>query len=70
MSSKRVEFYSVEKLAYFCLKAMEAIAYLHENNIYFGDMKPENMLVFKDYRLKLGDLGVSLKFPDADNAGA
>jgi serine/threonine protein kinase len=40
------------------------MAYLHTNNIYFGDMKPENLLLFKDYRIKLGDLGVSMKIPD------
>lgn len=45
-SIKKVEFYSPNKLTYFCLKAMEAMAYLHTNNIYFGDMKPENLLVF------------------------
>jgi len=61
---KKVEFFSERKLAYFCIKSMEALAYLNTNNIYFGDMKPENLLLFKDYRIKLGDLGVSLKIPD------
>lgn len=27
-------------------------------------MKPANHLLFKDYRIKLGDLGVSIKIPD------
>jgi serine/threonine protein kinase len=43
---------------------MEVMAYLHANNIYYGDMKPENLLLFKDYRIKLGDFGVSMKIPD------
>ena len=43
---------------------MEALNYLHENNVYFGDMKPENLLIFKNYKVKLGDLGVSLKIPN------
>jgi len=43
------------------MKAIEALAYLHANDIYYGDMKPENLLLFKDYRIKLGDLGVSIK---------
>lgn len=42
---------------------MEAMTYLHYNNVYYGDMKPDNLLIFKDYRIKLGDLGVSLKLP-------
>src|SRR5579875_3306431 len=63
-SDEKVEYFSEKKLAYFCIKAMEAMAYLHSNNIYFGDMKPENLLLFKDYRIKLGDLGVSMKIPD------
>ena len=50
------------------MKAMEAMAYLHHNNVYFGDMKPENLLLFKDYRIKLGDLGVSMKLPDNSTA--
>lgn len=66
LSFKRLEFFSENKLAYFCLKAMEAISFLHVNNVYFGDMKPENLLLFKDYRVKLGDFGVSMKI--ADNA--
>lgn len=63
-SRAKVEFFSEKKLAYFCLKAMEALEYLHTRNMYFGDMKPENLLVFRDYKVKLGDFGVSLKLPD------
>jgi serine/threonine protein kinase len=43
---------------------MEAMSYLHSKNVYFGDMKPENLLVFRDYKVKLGDFGVSIKLPD------
>ena len=25
-------------------------------------MKPENVLIFKDYKVKIGDFGVSMKF--------
>ena len=42
---------------------MEAMSYLHSQNIYYGDMKPENILVFKDYKIKIGDFGCSIKFP-------
>ena len=66
-SIKKVEFFSEEKLAYFCLKAIESLCYLHSNQIYYGDMKPENLLIFRDYKVKLGDFGVSLKLPNNSN---
>jgi serine/threonine protein kinase len=43
---------------------MEAMNYVHSKNVYFGDMKPQNLLVFRDYSVKIGDFGVSLKIPD------
>jgi len=42
---------------------MEAIQYCHSKNIYYGDMKPENLLLFRDMKVKLGDFGVSIKIP-------
>ena len=42
---------------------MEVLNHFHENNVYCGDMKPENILIFKDYKVKFGDLGVSIKIP-------
>lgn len=46
------------------MKTMEAICFIHDNNVYYGDMKPENILVFRNYKVKLGDFGVSIKIPD------
>ena len=63
-SEEKLEKFSEEKLCYFCLKAMEALEYLHEKNVYYGDMKPENLLVFRNLKVKLGDLGVSVKIPE------
>ena len=63
-SEKYVDYFSENKVKYFCLKAMEALAYLHSKNVYYGDMKPENLLIFKDYKVKLGDFGVLIKLPD------
>lgn len=48
-------------------KALECIVYLHSKNIYYGDMKPHNLLIFKDYRVKIGDFGVSIKIPSDQN---
>lgn len=39
------------------------MVYLHKNNVYYGDMKPENLLIFRNYQVKLGDFGVSKKLP-------
>ena len=40
------------------------IEYLHERGIVHGDLKPENLFVFKDGYVKLGDFGVSARIKD------
>ena len=30
-------------------------------------MKPENLLIFSDYKVKLGDFGISVKIPDGSS---
>lgn len=40
---------------------MLAIEYLHKNNVYYGDMKPANILIFEDMSVKLGDFGCAMK---------
>ncbi len=37
------------------------MGYLHQKDFYYGDMKPQNLLVFRDQRVKVGDLGISIK---------
>lgn len=32
-------------------------------NTYYGDMKPQNLLKFKDYSIKIGDFGTTIIFP-------
>jgi serine/threonine protein kinase len=44
---------------------MEAMNYVHSKNVYFGGMKPQNLLVFRDYSVKIGDFGVSMKIPNS-----
>ena len=48
---------------------MEALHYVHSKNVYYGDLKPHNLLVFRDMSVKFGDFGISVKIPDnADNS--
>ena len=43
---------------------MKAIQYLHSKYIYYGDMKPSNILIFQNMQVKLGDFGTAEKFED------
>ena len=58
------DYYSDEKLEYMFLKTLQAMNYIHKSNMYYGDMKPANILVFNDYKLKLGDFGTVMKMTD------
>lgn len=62
MSEEKLDFFTPQKLEYFCVKTMKALNYLHKQNIYYGDMKPQNILIFKDYKVKFGDFGCAIKF--------
>jgi len=37
---------------------------LHEENVYYGDMREANLLVFRDYSVKIGNFGFSMKLDD------
>mmetsp|Transcript_22073 Transcript_22073/g.21259 ORF Transcript_22073/g.21259 Transcript_22073/m.21259 type:complete len:230 (+) Transcript_22073:379-1068(+) len=68
-SFANLEFFSNEKLFYFLFKACQAVAYCHSQNVYYGDMKEANLLVFRDYSVKLGDFGISLKLDENEDPG-
>eukprot|EP00347_Sterkiella_histriomuscorum_P020624 403337098 len=61
LSDKFQEYYSPEKLAYYFYQTIQIMAYLHQRDVYYGDMKPHNLLVFKDQLVKIGDLGTIIK---------
>eukprot|EP00347_Sterkiella_histriomuscorum_P007005 403350607 len=61
LSDKFYEYYSPEKLAYYFYQTIQIMAYLHQRDVYYGDMKPHNLLVFKDQLIKIGDLGTTIK---------
>ncbi|KAA6371190.1 MAG: putative NEK protein kinase, partial [Streblomastix strix] len=43
---------------------ISAVDQLHANGIIHGDLKPENVLVMKDYRVKLSDFGLARKIEE------
>lgn len=48
LSRQKREFFSEEKLAFYFYQAMVAIYTLHLKNIYYGDMKAPNSLIFRN----------------------
>lgn len=50
-----------EKLTYILIKSMRSLANLHKLNILYGDMKPSNLLITEDYRIKIGDFGTAIE---------
>ena len=42
------DFYHHDKITFYFMQTLMAINYLHSRNIYFGDMKPANLLIFRN----------------------
>lgn len=55
---KRAKFYAAEIVL--------ALNYLHENNIVYRDLKPQNIIIGKDGHVKLTDFGLSKDNFDVD----
>ena len=61
MNENQAKFYFAEIL--------EAISYLHDNNILYRDLKPENVVIDEKGHIKITDFGLSkLDFKSNDRA--
>eukprot|EP00347_Sterkiella_histriomuscorum_P016316 403353653 len=60
-SKDYVEYYHPHKLTYYFYQILSIVEFLNQRDFYYGDMKPQNLLVFRDQLVKVGDLGISIK---------
>jgi len=58
-SSKRTKWH--ESIPYYCRQIVDAICYVHSQNIIHGDIKPQNILHDGRGKLKLADFGSSFE---------
>ena len=61
------DFFTPEKLTYYFLQMMTGMLYLHRKNMYYGDMKEANLLIFRDQRVKMGDFGTLIQMSNGEN---
>lgn len=47
--------------------AVAGLMYLHNQNVIHGDIKPENLLITGDGRIKIGDFSISQKLQDSND---
>lgn len=63
------EKYSYKKVLKFLVQIARAMGYLHiEKNVIHGDLKPSNLLLDKDYDIKVTDFGFARIFNKASNS--
>lgn len=49
------------------MQILDAVGYIHRNGIVHKDIKPANIMVRNDMKIKLLDMGISAKLKDIDN---
>ena len=50
---------SLVKVWKFFINLLQALDYLHTKGVIHRDFKPSNIMISKDYTLKIGDFGIS-----------
>eukprot|EP00347_Sterkiella_histriomuscorum_P002996 403365996 len=55
------EYYHPDKLTYYFFQVLQIMEFLNQRDLFCGDMKPQNLLVFRDQLVKVGDFGISIK---------
>ena len=53
---------SQKKIILIILDICEGLKEIHRNNIIHRDLKPENIFISKNFKIKIGDFGISKKF--------
>jgi len=56
---QRVERFNEDAARFYAAQLVMAISHLHENNIIYRDLKPENVLIDRDGYIKVTDFGLS-----------
>ena len=63
----RDELINEEVIYYIALDICNGIKEIHSKNLIHRDLKPENLFISKDYKIKIGDFGISKKLISSTN---
>ena len=61
--------FTVPKWYYYVLLCAKTLNYVHSRGVIYGDMKPHNILMFRDRSFKIGDFGISTVIEKGRNTG-
>lgn len=61
------EYYSEDEIRHILVNTITGLEYLHDVGVIHRDIKPHNLLITKDNRVKICDFGVACKVKDREN---